>query len=215
MLKIVLVEDDSDLNELLCLHLASEGMDVLSFSDLPNLEDVLENGIDAIIIDRNLPSGDSLRAIQKLRKLGYEEPVIFLTALTQQEEIYKGFESGCNDYICKPFEIRELLLRLQALFRHKIKNKIQYQDFVLFLETRESVYQGKEVALSYLEFELLRCFFESRQEILTRQYLSENVWKNDTTSDKSINIAIMRLKKKFPILRDRIFSVRGMGYKLC
>lgn len=215
MLKIVLIEDDKDLNELLCLHLENEGMRVQSFLDMPDLEEVLESKVDALIIDRNLPSGDSLKVIQKLRKVGYEEPVIFLTAITRQEEIYKGFESGCNDYICKPFEIKELLLRLKSLLRRKLKSQLRYKDFVLFLEQRECVYEGKNIALSGLEFELLRCFFENKNEILTRQFLSENVWKNDTTSDKSINIAITRLKQKFPSLKERILSIRGMGYKLC
>lgn len=215
MLKIVLIEDDKDLNELLCLHLENEGMSVQSFLDMPDLEDVLESRVDALIIDRNLPSGDSLKTIQRLRKVGYEEPVIFLTAMTKQEEIYKGFEGGCDDYLCKPFEIKELILRLKALFRRKLQKQFQYRDFILLLEQRECIYEGKNIALSTLEFELLRCFFEHKNEILTRQFLSENVWKNDTTSDKSINIAITRLKQKFPNLRDKILSIRGMGYKLC
>lgn len=216
MLNIVLIEDEKDLNELICLYLRQEGMSVQSFLDMPNLEEILQEGrVDALIVDRNLPSGDSITSIQRLRKLGYEESVIFLTAKARQEEVYEGFERGCDDYICKPFEMRELLLRLKALARRKLKDRLQYGDCVLLLEERGCLYMGKRVVLGALEFELLRCFFENRQEVLSRQFLSENVWKNDTSSDKTINIAITRLKQKLPFLKDVIESIRGVGYRLC
>lgn len=216
MLSVVLIEDEKDLNELICLALRAEGMSVKSFLDMPDLAEILDDErIDALIVDRNLPSGDSIKAIAKMRQEGYEEPVIFLTAKVKQEEVFEGFERGCDDYICKPFEMRELLLRLKALTRRKLRNCIQYKDFVLFLDRRECSYRGEKIVLSSLEFELLRCFLENKNELLSRQFLSENVWKNDTTSDKSINIAIKRLREKFPLFRDHIHSIRGVGYQFC
>ncbi|WP_428845612.1 response regulator transcription factor [Helicobacter kayseriensis] len=216
MLNVVLIEDEKDLNELICLHLMQEGISVQSFLDMPDLEEVLHEGrVDALIVDRNLPSGDSIKSIQKLRKLGYEESVIFLTAKARQEEVFEGFEKGCDDYICKPFEMKELILRLKAMMRRKLKNRLQYGECVLLLGERECFYEGKSVSVSGLEFELLRCFFENKNETLSRQFLSESVWKNDTTSDKTINIAITRLKQKFPFLKEKILPIRGLGYRLC
>ncbi|WP_027327656.1 response regulator transcription factor [Helicobacter pametensis] len=216
MLNVVLIEDEKDLNELICLHLREEGMSVQSFLDMPDLEKILQGErVDVLIIDRNLPSGDSIKSIQRLRTFGYEESVIFLTAKSKQEEVYEGFEHGCDDYLCKPFEMRELLLRLKAMMRRKLKDRLQYGDCVLLLGERECLYEGKSIVLSTLEFELLRCFFENKNETLSRQFLSESVWKNDTTSDKSINIAIKRLKQKFPFLKDKILAIRGLGYRLC
>lgn len=216
--KILIIEDDIDLNELLVLKLKSSGYEVISLADFFGVEDLLDNEqIDLLIVDRNLPSGDSLGKIQDLREQGYKEAVIFLTAKALHQDLLEGFENGCDDYVCKPFDFNELLLRIKAILkRHKKEEeKLSFGDFILDLANYEFFCKNQKLEISNLDYELLKYFFENPNTLLTRQFLSESVWKDDTTSDKTINIALTRLRNKFPKLKDHIISVRGVGYKLC
>lgn len=216
--KILIIEDDVDLNELLVLKLKLSGYEVVSLVDFFGVEDLLDNEqIDLLIVDRNLPSGDSLEKIRDLREQGYKEAVIFLTAKALHQDLLEGFENGCDDYVCKPFDFNELLLRIKAILkRHKKdEEKLTFDNFILDLANYEFFYNNHKLEISNLDYELLKCFFENQNTLLTRQFLSESVWKDDTTSDKTINIALARLRNKFPKLKDRIISVRGIGYKLC
>lgn len=216
--KILIIEDDVDLNELLVLKLKLSGYEVVSLVDFFGVEDLLDNEqIDLLIVDRNLPSGDSLEKIRDLREQGYKEAVIFLTAKALHQDLLEGFENGCDDYVCKPFDFNELLLRIKAILkRHKKdEEKLTFDNFILDLANYEFFYKNQKLEISNLDYELLKCFFENQNTLLTRQFLSESVWKDDTTSDKTINIALARLRNKFPKLKDHIISVRGIGYKLC
>ncbi|EAH4483115.1 response regulator transcription factor [Campylobacter coli] len=216
--KILIIEDDIDLNDLLSLRLKACDYQIFSLLDFKGVKDLLDSEqIDLLIVDRNLPSGDSLDRIKELRKQGYKEAVIFLTAKTLHQDLLEGFESGCDDYMCKPFDFNELLLRIKAILkRHKREEeKLVFKDFSLDLINYEFFYKNEKLDVSNLEYELLKCFFENPNTLLTRQFLSENVWKDDTTSDKTINIALTRLRNKFPKLKEHIISVRGIGYKIC
>lgn len=216
--KILIIEDDKDLNELLKLRLEANSYHCISLFDFEKVEELLdEDEFHLLIIDRNLPSGDSIEKVGELRKQGYKEPIIFLTAKALHKDLLEGFESGCDDYICKPFDFEELLLRIKAILkRHqKDEEKLIFKDFSLNLNTHECFCKSQKIEVSNLEFELLKCFFENPNTLLSRQFLSENVWKDDTTHDKTINIALTRLRNKFPALKNHILSVRGVGYKLC
>lgn len=217
-MRILLVEDDSDLNELLTLRFESLSYEVHSFLNLDCVKTCLdENEIDLLILDRNICGEDALNFVKSLREEAYNEPVIFLTAKALKRDILEGFESGCDDYVCKPFDFDELLLRMKALLkRSKRQNsKISFKNILLDIENRQCFEDNQEVKVSNLEFELLKCFFENKNVLLTRQFLSENVWLDEFTNDKSINIAITRLRNKFKVLKEQIHSIRGVGYKLC
>ena len=217
-MRILLVEDDSDLNELLTLGFKSLSYEVHSFLNLDCVKTCLdENEIDLLILDRNICGEDALNFVKSLREEAYNEPVIFLTAKALKRDILEGFESGCDDYVCKPFDFDELLLRMKALLkRSKRQNsKISFKNILLDIENRQCFEDNQEVKVSNLEFELLKCFFENKNVLLTRQFLSENVWLDEFTNDKSINIAITRLRNKFKVLKEQIHSIRGVGYKLC
>ncbi len=217
-MKVLLVEDDRDLNEVLSLKFKALGYELFSFFDLKEVISCLdENDIDVMILDRNIANKDSFYFVKELRAKAYNEPIIFLTAKTLQKDILEGFSAGCDDYVTKPFNFDELLFRIKALVkRHKKENsKISFMSFLLDNESRQCFDDGKELQLSNLEFELLKCFFENKEVVLTRQFLSEMVWKSDDTKDKTINIALTRIKNKIPKLKEHIVSVRGMGYKLC
>ncbi|WP_348518607.1 response regulator transcription factor [Campylobacter sp. CCS1377] len=218
MLNIVLIEDDKDLNELISLKLSQEKYKIYSFFDIFDLENFLDNNeIDLIIMDRNLPSGDSVELIKKLRTNGYDEAVIFLSAKTLQKDILDGFKEGCDDYICKPFNFNELLFRIKAITKRNTKKEILiFENFVLNIDERILKFKDEKIPnLTTLDIELLKCFFTYKNQLLSRQFLSEQVWKNDTTGDKTINTAILRLKQKIPAFKEKIISIRSVGYKLC
>ena len=218
-IKLVLIEDDRDLNELLTLKFKRLGYEVFEFYDTQGVCEVLdEHDIDILVVDRNLPFGkDGIDFVASLRKRGYNEPVVFLTAKALQKDILQGFETGCDDYITKPFDFDELTLRLKALVKRarKQSERLAFKDFLLDLDNRTCFFKGLQIQLSSLEFELLRCFFENKNALLSREFLAERVWGDASTNDKSINIALTRLRGKFPALKAHIQSVRGVGYKLC
>lgn len=219
MIKLVLIEDDKDLNELLTLRFRALGYEVFAFYECVGVERVLdEQDIDILLVDRNLPFGkDGIDFVSNLRKQGYNEPVIFLTAKALQTDILQGFEMGCDDYITKPFDFNELVLRIKALVKRSKKEseKLAFKDFLLDLENRLCFFKKEQIQLSSLEFELLKCFFENKNAVLSREFLAECVWDDTSTNDKTINIALTRLRAKFPALKAHIQSIRGVGYKLC
>ena len=219
MIKLVLIEDDKDLNELLTLRFRALGYEVFAFYECVGVERVLdEQDIDILLVDRNLPFGkDGIDFVSSLRKQGYNEPVIFLTAKALQMDILQGFEMGCDDYITKPFDFNELVLRIKALVKRSKKEseKLAFKDFLLDLENRLCFFKKEQIQLSSLEFELLKCFFENKNAVLSREFLAECVWDDTSTNDKTINIALTRLRAKFPALKAHIQSIRGVGYKLC
>ena len=219
MIKLVLIEDDKDLNELLALRFRTLGYEVFAFYECVGVERVLdEQDIDILLVDRNLPFGkDGIDFVSSLRKQGYNEPVIFLTAKALQTDILQGFEMGCDDYITKPFDFNELILRIKALVKRSKKEseKLAFKDFLLDLENRVCFFKNEQIQLSSLEFELLKCFFENKNAVLSREFLAECVWDDTSTNDKTINIALTRLRAKFPALKAHIQSIRGVGYKLC
>lgn len=219
MIKLVLIEDDKDLNELLALRFRALGYEVFEFYECVGVERVLdEQDIDILLVDRNLPFGkDGIDFVSSLRKQGYNEPVIFLTAKSLQMDILQGFEMGCDDYITKPFDFNELVLRIKALVKRSKKEseKLAFKGFLLDLENRLCFFKKEQIQLSSLEFELLKCFFENKNAVLSREFLAECVWDDTSTNDKTINIALTRLRAKFPALKAHIQSIRGVGYKLC
>ena len=214
--KILLIEDDKDLSDLLSLKLGLNSYEVKAIYDFVGVEDLLINeGFDLLIVDRNLPSGDSLEKIKALRKEGFTEAVIFLTAKSLQENLLEGFESGGDDYIFKPFEFSELLARIKALLKRTLKSfeLLKFKDFILDCENQKLKFEDNEFMLSNLEFRLLKCLFENTNTLLSREFLSENVWQS-FTNDKTINIALSRLKQRIPNLKEHIKSIRGVGYEL-
>jgi two-component system alkaline phosphatase synthesis response regulator PhoP len=217
---IAVVEDDQDLLELLEYRLAKEGYDVVGFLNTKNVKNVLsEEVVDLILMDRNLPDVEGSEYIAMLRYQGMKTPVIFLSAKDSSTQIQEGFERGADDYVCKPFEIEELLLRIRAVLRRtrgeEEEQIVSYRDIELHLHSREIFISGSTVELTKLEFNLLRIFIENRSTVLRRDFLLKNVWgKSGTYQGRTVNVAINRLKEKIDPdkSKDYIKTVRGIGY---
>ncbi|WP_200763766.1 response regulator transcription factor [Nitrosophilus alvini] len=220
---IVIIEDEEDLLELLEYRLSKEGFDAEGFLSVKNVEKFLEEEeADLLIVDRNLPGVEGSEFVKKLRLKGVDIPVIFLSAKSKDEEIEEGFLRGGDDYITKPFNVNELILRIKALLKRanpqKYSEVIQYRDLKLFPKSRKVFVEEREVDLTKLEFDLLFEFIKNRNIVLNREYLLEKVWgKDEVFQDKTVNVAIKRLKEKIDPQKTKnyIESVRGVGYKLC
>lgn len=221
--KIVIVEDDEDLLELIEYNLSKEGFDTIGFLDTKIVTQILEEeDIDLLIMDRNLPGVEGSEFVAGLRKDGMLTPVIFLSAKNSEDDIEEGFLKGGDDYITKPFNMKELILRVKAVLRRTTKKlnegQLRHRDIVLDNNSRTVSVDGKPVDVTKLEFNLLSEFILNKNSVLERDYLLENVWKDSEHYQyKTVNVAINRLKEKIDPdkSKDYIQTVRGIGYKLC
>ncbi|WP_263834035.1 response regulator transcription factor [Sulfurospirillum oryzae] len=219
---ILIIEDEEDLLELLEYHLQKEGYETLGFLSTKNVEKCLqEEPIDLLIVDRNLPGVEGSEFVEALRKKGFMQAVIFVTAKDSDTHIEEGFLRGCDDYVTKPYNMKELLLRIKAILSRTApanNNMLSYRDLVLDLDAHRLHVNTKEVELTKLEFDLLRTMIENKSAVLSREFLLEHVWKNDEFfQDKTVNVAINRLKQKIDPTKEKeyIKSIWGVGYSLC
>lgn len=220
---ILIVEDEQDILELMEFHLSKEGYETIGFLNTKHVQTALEEeSVDLILMDRNLPGAEGSEFIESLRKKGFQTPVIFVSAKHKDEEIEQGFERGGDDYITKPFSMKELILRVKAILRRTQKKSkegiIAYRDITLNLAARTVTIEGNPVELTKLEFELLHALIINENVVLERDYLLENVWGADEVyQDRTVNVAINRLKEKIDPdkTKEYIKTVRGVGYTLC
>ena len=219
---ILIIEDEEDLLELLEYHLQKEGYETLGFLSTKNVEKCLqEEPIDLLIVDRNLPGVEGSEFVETLRKKGFSQAVIFVTAKDSDANIEEGFMRGCDDYVTKPYNMKELLLRIKAILARTSpvsKSTLSYRDLMLDLEAHRLQVESKEVELTKLEFDLLRTLIENKSSVLSREFLLEHVWKSDDFfQDKTVNVAINRLKAKIDPTKEKeyIKSIWGVGYTLC
>ena len=219
---IVIVDDEEDLLELLEYNLQKEGFETIGFLNTKTVAQILdEEEIDLLIMDRNLPGVEGSEFVQKLREDGLDIPVIFLSAKDRDEDIEEGFVRGGDDYITKPFNMKELILRVRSILKRTSKKinegKLTFRDLVLDKSTREVFVNGKRVETTKLEFDLLVEFIMNKNLVLDRDYLLENVWgDSENYQYKTVNVAINRLKEKIDPDKSKeyIQTVRGVGYKL-
>lgn len=220
---IVVVEDEEDILELIEYNLTKEGYDTIGFLSTKTVLQVLaEEPVDLIIMDRNLPGTEGSEFVAAMRESGNQVPVIYLSAKNSDAEIEEGFLRGGDDYITKPFNMKELLLRINALLR-RTKNKnvtgmMLYRDIRLNLASREVWVDDYPITLTKLEFELLHTLISNQNIVLDRDFLLERVWGGDEVyQDRTVNVAINRLKEKIDPDKSKqyIKTVRGVGYTLC
>ncbi len=184
-------------------------------------EFLLEEDVNLLIVDRNLPGIEGSLFVSKLRDIGYKIPVIFVTAKDSDKDIEEGFLKGGDDYITKPYNINELILRVKSLLRRtdaSNEGKLIYKDIILDLDERATYVDGEKVELSKLEFELLSYFIQNKNIVLNRSELLQEVWMDENfKQEKTVNVTINRLKNKIDPnkTKEYIQPIRGIGYKFC
>lgn len=220
---ILIVEDEEDILELMEFNLGREGFETIGFLNTKRVHEVLsEEKVDLILMDRNLPGTEGSEYIASLRRQGINIPVIFISAKDKDEDIEQGFERGGDDYLTKPFSMKELILRVKAILRRTKKSSNEgnstYRDITLNLASRTLMIENSLIELTKLEFDLLHTLISNQNIVLDREYLLEHVWGGDEVyQDRTVNVAINRLKEKIDPDKSKeyIKTVRGVGYTLC
>ena len=221
-IEIVVIEDEEDILELIEYHLEKEGYSVTGFLSTENVEQFLEEEMPSLmLVDRNLPGMEGSHFVAYLREMGYDIPVIFLTAKDNESDLEEGFHAGGDDYMYKPFSPKELTLRINALLKRtgalQKQDRIKHRALTLNMTNKELVVDGNLVALTKLEFNLLHTFMKHIDKPLTRDFLRDEVWgvEGEGVNDNAVNVAINRLKNKIdPNNAQNYFHpVWGVGYK--
>jgi len=219
---ILIVEDEEDILELLEYTLQKEGYETIGFLSVNDkLKKIFdEEQIDLILMDRNLPGLDGTSFINDIKEQGYNIPVIYLTAKDKDEDIIEGFQSHADDYITKPFNIKELLARVNAVIKRSTKevDVLKVRDITYKAINKKFFIGEEDVDLTHLEHDLLLEFMKNKDILMTREHLLEAVWEDSYDKKlKTVNVAIKRLKAKIDPenTKEYIKSVRGEGYLFC
>lgn len=222
MALIAIIEDEQDLLDLLEYHLQKEGYETFAAISVKPIEKLLEEEHpDLMIVDRNLPGTEGSEFVQSLRNKGIDIPVIFLSAKVANNEIEEGFMRGGDDYVTKPFNIKELMYRIKAILRRskpEESNEIKYRDIIIKPKNYEVFIENKKIDLTILEFKLLLELVKNKNRVLSRDELLMRVWDDDGEyQDRTVNVAVNRLKDKIDPNKSKnyIKSVRGIGYQIC
>ena len=221
--KIFALDDEKHIRELLSYNLQNEGFEVSTFATGGDLLRELQTVTpDLILLDIMLVDANGIDICQRLRNsyLPKNLPIIFLTAKNEELDKILGLEMGADDYITKPFSIRELITRIKVQLRRASSfsiddNKINCRDIVLYLDKREAYKNNVLLDFTYKEFELLRLLVEQRGKVLTRDYILSRIWGYDYIGEtRTIDVHIRQIRKRLEDFDEEyIETVRGIGYK--
>ena len=220
-MKLLIAEDEPDLNRLLVRRLSKEGHSVKGvFDGISVLESIEEDNYDVLVIDIMMPSLDGIQTVRRLRELGNEIPVIFLTAKDSVDDRIHGLDIGADDYIVKPFFFEELSARIAAVFRRCQSDKsglFRLEDLTVDA-TRLTVKRGGEnIELPSKEYSILNCLVKDAGNVVTREQIMNSVWNTDYTGNSNIiDVYIRCLRDKIDSKFEKklIHTVRGVGYIL-
>lgn len=215
MVKILIVEDEKPISELLRISLSKAGYSCVCLYDGISAADRLEKErFDLILLDIMLPGADGFELMEYIRPL--EIPVIFITAKNAVTDRVRGLRMGAEDYIVKPFEIMELLARVEVVLRRykKLEQHIQLGDLSIDTQSMQVRRDGVEIPLTNKEYELLLLFAQNPNVALYRETIYERVWGSNFLGDsRTVDLHVQRLRKKVG-WEKRLVSVYKVGYRL-
>lgn len=224
-MKVLIVEDDSEIRELIGYFLEKENFEI----------DKVDNGLDAlkvlkknkhqvIVLDLMIPGLDGKNFAKIVKNLPeeYGNPkIIMVTAKTEIEDVLEGLEIGADDYLRKPFDPRELILRVKKLIKNDKTSKkesdenYRFENITIDNSKHIVTYDEKEIDLSKKEYDLLALLIRNKGLVVTRDKILDEVWNSSYyTGDRTVDVYISKLREKLPILSDCIHTVKGVGYKL-
>jgi DNA-binding response OmpR family regulator len=221
--KILVIEDEKDIQELLQLYLKRDGYDVHIAKDgETGLRKASQERYDLILLDLMLPQVDGLEICRTLRSRPQTSgiPIIMVTAKAEESDRIVGLEIGADDYITKPFSPREVLARVKAIFRRMEKPKAkeirhEYGGIALDHSRHEVTYKGKSHSLTTKEFNLLEYFLANRGRVLSRDILLNEIWGYDYFgTTRTVDVHVAHLRHKFQVLSKSLVAIKGLGYKL-
>lgn len=217
--KILIVDDEKDLCEILEFNLESEGFEIdVAHSGEDALKKPLEN-FDLILLDVMMGGISGFKAANVIRKeKKLEIPIIFLTAKTEENDILTGFNVGADDYISKPFSIKEIIARIKAILKRGIRNEKEdnlmvYRDLKINPDKKETLIEGIPVNLTRKEYEILVLLMKNRGKYISREEILKSIWNYDViVTDRNVDVNIARLRRKIGQYSDNIKGKSGYGY---
>lgn len=214
--RILVVEDDTAISELICMNLEVTGYEVVSVLDGNEVEGTLEKeeDFDLALLDIMLPGKDGFELLGVMKKYGI--PVIYITAKADVNSKIKGLRSGAEDYIVKPFEVLELLVRVEKVLERTGKQKeiIQVKDLEIHLSEHKVTRNGQTVSLKPMEYDLLVLLAKNKNVAFTREQMLNEVWGSNYLGEtRTIDVHIGQLRRKLD-LSDVIKTIPKIGYRL-
>ena len=229
--KILIIEDEPNIRELVLYNLKTNGYDGIAAEDgIMGITMVHREKPDLILLDIMLPEKNGFEICRELREEGNKTPIIMMTAKTEESDKVMGLDYGADDYISKPFGIREMMARIKAVLRrYEVSTEIvddkpvtdtilTADDLIINVERHEVTAGGRHVDLTLKEFELLQYLMENRGHVYSRDQLLNNIWGIDYTGEtRTVDVHIRHLRQKLSdgINEDKyIETIRGKGYKV-
>ena len=220
-LNIVIADDEVNIVMLLEMELQAEGYSTICCEDGGKaLSRIREDQPALALLDWNMPIINGLDVCRRLRDTGNRLPVIMITARDEMDDRIAALEAGADDFISKPFNIREVLARVKALLRRSIVSSpdhFSFGELSLNGPERRCCYAGIELNLTVREFDLLECFVRNRRQALSRSQLIQNVWGDDYFGDDNVvDVYVRYLRKKLEDIKPKrvIQTIRGVGFAL-
>ena len=220
--KILVVDDEEDLCEILQFNLETEGykVDVAYSAEEALKKDLTVYNLLLLDVMMGEISGFRMARLLSENPATANIPVIFLTAKDTENDRLTGFNIGADDYISKPFSIREVLARVKALLRRIESNKVQtpdtvltHENLIMTLDNKKVTLEGVEVAFTKKEFEILKLFLENKNRVFTREEILSRIWTDEVcVLDRTIDVNITRLRKKIGLYGKQIVTRLGYGY---
>lgn len=220
----MVIDDDEKITSMLRRGLAFEGYSVETASNgAEGLKQMLRAEPNLLILDVMMPHIDGWEVVRRIRESGSEVPILMLTAKDEISDRVKGLDLGADDYLVKPFALEELLARVRVLLRRRTErseqptNRLNYEDTILDLDTREVFRGDKLIELTTKEFDLLHLFMQNPKRVLSRDIIMEKIWGYDYSGESNVlevYIALLRQKTEEFGHKRLIQTVRGAGYVL-
>lgn len=225
-MKILVIDDEEHILELLKFNLELSGFDVHVSTDASQTQDLIKNqNPDLLLLDWMLPKISGIDILKKIRsdEATYDLPVIMLTAKNMEDDKIQGLNVGADDYITKPFSIKELMARINTVLRrYRLSDKsqtiIEVGNIVLNTDQHKVTVDSEDIDLTRKEFELLKLLMENRGKVLKRDYLLEKIWGYEFYGEtRTVDVHIRHLRKKLGLdenSENGIDTIRGLGYKM-
>ena len=221
--KILIIEDEPDIRKTLEYNISREGYKVVSVSSLSEgKEQINSSDFSLILLDLMLPDGSGLDLCREIKsdKDKSSTPIIILTAKDDEVDKVVGFELGADDYVTKPFSIRELILRIKAILKRGESKKEtlevqrQFGELTMDVDSHEVLVNSEQIILTALEFRLLRQLVDRRGRVQSREQLLSDVWGYSAeVTTRTVDTHIKRLREKLGTMGKYVQTIRGVGYK--
>lgn len=219
-MKILIVEDDKDICEILEFNLSNEGFEVECAHSAEEGLEILDSSHNLILLDVMMGEMSGYKMAEKLRKENNNVPIIFLTAKDTENDMLTGFSVGADDYISKPFSIKEVIARVRAIVKRSDYTEKQesenlvFGDLVISKGLKELRIEGENIELTKTEFEILYLLAENPDRMFSRENIIDTLWDETTyVTDRTVDVHITRLRKKMGKYRGVITNRAGYGYR--